>query len=71
MTVMAGADTFQMLQKVGLPESNIVTIAPNADAISTLYTRRADGYAAVTVRANELAGRAIKSSSRPISRTRG
>jgi polar amino acid transport system substrate-binding protein len=57
---MAGADQLQMMQKLGVPEGNIVTIAANADAISTVSTGRADAYAATGLTASELAGKSDK-----------
>jgi polar amino acid transport system substrate-binding protein len=60
VAVMAGADQLQMLQKLGVPEANIVTIAANADAISTVATGRADAYAATGLTASELAGKSDK-----------
>lgn len=55
VAVMAGADQLQMLQALGVPEDKIVTIAANADAISTVSTGRADAYAATGLTASELA----------------
>lgn len=55
VAVMAGADQLQMMQALGVPEGNIVTIASNADAISTVSTGRADAYAATGLTASELA----------------
>jgi polar amino acid transport system substrate-binding protein len=60
VAVMAGADQLQMLQSLGVPEENIVTIAANADAISTVATGRADAYAATGLTATELAGKSDK-----------
>ncbi|HEY8593957.1 MAG TPA: ectoine/hydroxyectoine ABC transporter substrate-binding protein EhuB [Devosiaceae bacterium] len=60
VAVMAGADQLNMLQKLGVPEGNIVTIAANADAISTVATGRADAYAATGLTASELAGKSDK-----------
>jgi len=60
VAVMAGADQLQMLQKLGVPESNIVTIASNSDAISTVSTGRADAYAATGLTASELAKKSGK-----------
>jgi polar amino acid transport system substrate-binding protein len=57
VAVMAGADQLQMMQKLGVPADNIVTIAANADAISTVSTGRADAYAATGLTASELAGK--------------
>lgn len=60
VAVMAGADTLGVLQKLGVPESNIVTIAANADAISTVATGRADAYAATGLTASQLAAKSDK-----------
>jgi polar amino acid transport system substrate-binding protein len=60
VAVMAGADQLNMMQKLGVPEGNIVTIAANADAISTVATGRADAYAATGLTASELAGKSDK-----------
>jgi polar amino acid transport system substrate-binding protein len=60
VAVMAGADQLQMMQKLGVPEGNIVTLAANADAISTVATGRADAYAATGLTASELAGKSGK-----------
>jgi polar amino acid transport system substrate-binding protein len=60
VAVMAGADQLQMMQKLGVPEGSIVTIAANADAISTVSTGRADAYAATGLTASELAGKSDK-----------
>jgi polar amino acid transport system substrate-binding protein len=57
VAVMAGADQLNMMQKLGVPEENIVTIAANADAISTVATGRADAYAATGLTASELASK--------------
>ena len=54
---MAGADQLDMLQALGVPQENMVTIASNADAISTVSTGRADAYAATSLTVSELAGK--------------
>lgn len=56
VAIMAGADQLEMMQKLGVPEGNLVTIASNADAISTVSTNRADAYAATSLTASGLAG---------------
>jgi polar amino acid transport system substrate-binding protein len=56
VAIMAGADQLEMLQALGVPEGNMVTISSNADAISTVSTGRADAYAATSLTASELAG---------------
>lgn len=60
VAVMAGADELQMMQKLGVPQSNIVTIASNSDAISTVATGRANAYAATGLTASELAKKSPK-----------
>src|SRR5690606_6788082 len=55
VAIMAGADQLEMMQKLGVAESNLVTIASNADAISTVSTGRADAYAATSLTASSLA----------------
>jgi polar amino acid transport system substrate-binding protein len=55
VAIMAGADQLEMMQKLGVPEENLVTIAANADAISTVSTGRADAYAATSLTASGLA----------------
>lgn len=60
VAVMAGADQQQMLQKIGVPGGNVVTIASNSDAISTVSTGRADAYAATGLTASELASKSDK-----------
>ncbi len=57
VAIMAGADQLEMMQALGVPQSNMVTIASNADAISTVATGRADAYAATGLTASELAGK--------------
>ena len=60
VAIMAGADQLQMMQSLGVPEGNMVTIAANADAISTVATGRADAYAATGLTASELAKKSDK-----------
>ncbi|WP_198585920.1 ectoine/hydroxyectoine ABC transporter substrate-binding protein EhuB [Pararhizobium haloflavum] len=55
VAVMAGANQLEMMQKLGVSEDRIVTIASNSDAISTVSTGRANAYAATGLTANELA----------------
>jgi polar amino acid transport system substrate-binding protein len=55
VAIMAGADQLDMMQALGVSEDNMVTIASNADAISTVTTGRADAYAATGLTAAELA----------------
>jgi polar amino acid transport system substrate-binding protein len=60
IAIMAGADQLEMLQALKVPESQIVTISNNADAISTVSTGRADGYAATSLTVGELAAKSDK-----------
>ena len=62
VAIMAGADQLEMMQKLGVSEANLVTIASNADAISTVSTGRADAYAATSLTASGLAdqGRGVE-----------
>jgi polar amino acid transport system substrate-binding protein len=55
IAIMAGADQLEILQALKIPADRIVTIANNADAISTVTTGRADGYAATSLTVGELA----------------
>ncbi len=55
VAIMAGADQLEMMQALGVDESQLVTISNNADAISTVSTGRADAYAATGLTAAELA----------------
>ncbi len=57
IAVMAGADQLEILQALKVPADRIVTIANNADAISTVTTGRADGYAATSLTVGELAAK--------------
>lgn len=55
VAIMAGADQLEMLQALGVDDSQMVTISSNADAISTVSTGRADAYAATSLTASGLA----------------
>ncbi|TAL77632.1 MAG: ectoine/hydroxyectoine ABC transporter substrate-binding protein EhuB [Burkholderiaceae bacterium] len=55
VAVMAGADQQEMLSALGVPQHNVVIIASNADAISTVSTGRADAYAATSLTVAQLA----------------
>lgn len=55
IAIMAGADQLEMLQALGVPDSRMVTISNNADAISTVSTGRAAAYAATSLTVSELA----------------
>jgi polar amino acid transport system substrate-binding protein len=46
VAIMAGSDQLEMLQALGVKPTQMVTIANNADAISTVSTGRASAYAA-------------------------
>ena len=60
VAIMAGADQLEMLQALGVPQARQVTIANNADAISTVATGRADAYAATSLTVSELAAKSDK-----------
>lgn len=55
VAIMAGADQLEMLQALGVADSQMVTISNNADAISTVSTGRAAAYAATSLTVGELA----------------
>lgn len=57
IAIMAGADQLEMLQALGVDEARMVTIANNADAISTVATGRAAAYAATSLTVSELASK--------------
>lgn len=57
VAIMAGADQLEILQKLGVKHDAMVTIANNADAISTVTTGRADAYAATSLTVGQLASR--------------
>jgi polar amino acid transport system substrate-binding protein len=60
VAIMAGADQLEILQALGVEQAAMVTIANNADAISTVATGRADAYAATSLTVSELAGKSNK-----------
>lgn len=60
IAIMAGADQLEMLQAMGVPGDRMVTIANNADAISTVATGRASAYAATSLTVSELAAKSDK-----------
>ncbi|NYT37106.1 ectoine/hydroxyectoine ABC transporter substrate-binding protein EhuB [Allopusillimonas soli] len=60
IAIMAGADQLEMLQKLGVPGDRMVTISSNADAISTVSTGRAAGYAATSLTVAQLAAKSDK-----------
>lgn len=60
IAIMAGADQLDILQALGVPASQMVTISSNADAISTIATGRASAYAATSVTTVELANKSDK-----------
>ncbi len=55
IAIMAGADQLDILNAMGVPQERIVTIANNADAISTVSTGRAAAYAATGATVAQLA----------------
>lgn len=60
IAIMAGADQLEMLQALGIPGDRMVTISSNADAISTVATGRAAGYAATSLTTSQLASKSDK-----------
>ncbi|NYT66245.1 ectoine/hydroxyectoine ABC transporter substrate-binding protein EhuB [Alcaligenaceae bacterium] len=60
VAIMAGADQLEMMQALGVPAGQLVTIANNADAISTVATGRASAYAATSLTASQLADKSDK-----------
>ena len=46
VAIVSGADQLDFFHGLGIPESQIVMIQANADALSTIQTGRADAYAA-------------------------
>src|SRR5690606_32243955 len=60
VAIMAGADQLEMMQALGVPADRMVTIANNADAISTVSTGRASAYAATSLTVSELAAKSDK-----------
>ncbi|WP_235890868.1 ectoine/hydroxyectoine ABC transporter substrate-binding protein EhuB [Pararhizobium mangrovi] len=60
VAIMAGADQLDMLQKLGVPQDNMVTLQSNSDAISTVANGRADAYAATGLTAAQLAKKSGK-----------
>lgn len=57
VAIMAGADQLEILQALGVPESQMVTIAANSDAASNVATGRADAYAATSLTVSDLASK--------------
>lgn len=57
VAILAGADQLEMMQALKVPANQIVTIANNADALSTVTTGRADAYAATSLTVNQLASK--------------
>ncbi len=60
IAIMAGADQLEMLQALGVPGNQMVTISNNADAISTVATGRASAYAATSLTVSQLAEKSDK-----------
>ncbi len=55
VAIVSGADQLEFLHGVGIPDSQIVMIPTNADALSTVETGRADAYAATELTVAKLA----------------
>jgi polar amino acid transport system substrate-binding protein len=54
VAIVSGADQIDFLHAIGIPDSQIVMIQANADALSTVKTGRADAYAATELTVAEL-----------------
>ncbi|HUZ65373.1 MAG TPA: ectoine/hydroxyectoine ABC transporter substrate-binding protein EhuB [Acetobacteraceae bacterium] len=55
MAIVSGADQLDFAHGMGIPDSQIVLIGANADALSTVETGRADAYAATELTVARLA----------------
>lgn len=60
VSIMAGADQLEMLQALGVPEGQMVTLSSNSDAISSVSTGRSDAYAATSLTVGDLATKSDK-----------
>jgi len=54
VAIVSGADQLDFLHGLGVPDSQIVMIQANADALSTIQTGRADAYAATELTVAQL-----------------
>jgi polar amino acid transport system substrate-binding protein len=54
VAIVTGADQIDFLHDLGVPDSQIVMIQANADALSTVQTGRADAYAATELTVAQL-----------------
>jgi polar amino acid transport system substrate-binding protein len=54
VAIVSGVDQIDFLHAMGIPDSQIVMIQANADALSTVKTGRADAYAATELTVAEL-----------------
>ncbi|MDQ0472271.1 ectoine/hydroxyectoine ABC transporter substrate-binding protein EhuB [Labrys wisconsinensis] len=54
VAIVSGADQIDFLHELGVPDSQIVMIQANADALSTIQTGRADAYAATELTVSQL-----------------
>ena len=54
VAIVSGADQIDFLHDMGIPDSQIVMIQANADALSTVKTGRADAYAATELTVAQL-----------------
>ncbi len=57
VAVLGGADQREILQALGVPESQMVIIDNNADAVEAITSGRADAYAATGLTVSDLEGR--------------
>ena len=60
VAIMAGADQLEMLQALGVPHDQMVTMSSNSDAISSVSTGRSDAYAATSLTVGNLASKSDK-----------
>ena len=54
VAIVSGADQIDFLHGMGIPDTQIVMIQANADALSTVKTGRADAYAATELTVGQL-----------------
>jgi polar amino acid transport system substrate-binding protein len=57
IAIMAGADHYEILTSLGVPEERMVILNNNVDAIAAVAGGRADAYAATSLTASNLAAR--------------
>jgi len=60
VAIVAAADQLETLQALGVPQSRMMTLSSNSDAISTVATNRATAYAATASTVRQLAAKSDK-----------